>query len=113
MSVNIRKATMTDLEVISCIHASSWKVAYKGIVPQRYLDELKYDFWVDAFQNWISNNLVTAQLIYENEIPVGCIAYGKSRDEKFPEWGEIVSIYVLPEHCSKGYGSKINKICYK
>jgi ribosomal protein S18 acetylase RimI-like enzyme len=110
MSVIIRKATIMDSEVISCIHASSWKATYKGIVPQRYLDELKYNFWVDAFQSWISNNLVTAQLIYENEIPVGCIAYGKSRDERFLEWGEIVSIYLLPEYCSKGYGQRLIKI---
>ena len=104
MTVSIRKATIMDSEVISRIHASSWKAAYKGIVPQRYLDELKDDFWVDAFQSWLSKNLITAKLIYENEIPVGCIAYGKSRDERFSKWGEIVSIYVLPEYCSKGYG---------
>lgn len=110
MNVTIRKATIMDSEVISRIHASSWKAAYKGIVPQRYLDELKYDFWENAFQNWLINNLVTAQLIYENETPVGCIAYGKSRDEKLPEWGEIVSIYVLPEYCRKGYGQRLIKL---
>lgn len=110
MSVNVRKATIMDSEVISRIHASSWKAAYTGIVPQRYLDELKYDFLVDAFQNWISNNQVTAQLIYENEIPVGCIAYGKSRDEKYSKWGEIVSVYVLPEYCNKGYGQRLIEI---
>ncbi|MFZ5643484.1 MAG: GNAT family N-acetyltransferase [Bacillota bacterium] len=105
--MKIRQATNRDTRIISNIHASSWKIAYKDIVPQRYLDELQYDFWVSAFQNWISNNILTAQLIYDNQIPVGCIAYGKSRDKKFSEWGEIVSLYVLPGYFRKGYGQKL------
>ena len=68
MKVKIRQATVRDTKIISNIHASSWKIAYKDIVPQRYLDELKYDFGVPAFQNWINNNILTAQLIYDNEI---------------------------------------------
>lgn len=105
--MKIRQATVRDIKIISSIHASSWKIAYKGIVPQRYLDELRYDFWESAFQNWISNNILTAQLVYDNEIPVGIIAYGKSRDDKFPEWGEIVSVYLLPSYFKKGYGQKM------
>ncbi|HHY74269.1 MAG TPA: GNAT family N-acetyltransferase [Bacillus bacterium] len=107
MNGKIRKATFNDCEVISQIHAISWKSAYKGIIPQRYLDELKNDFWVGAFQNWIGNNILTVQLLYENETLVGCIAYGKARDEEFLDWGEIVSIYVIPDYCKKGYGQKL------
>lgn len=107
MSVKIIEATTEDSEVISKIHAISWKSAYKGIVPQDYLDELKNDFWVNAFHNWISNNLFTALLIYDDEVPVGCIAYGKARDEEFSGWGEIVSIYVLPDYWGKGYGHRL------
>jgi ribosomal protein S18 acetylase RimI-like enzyme len=107
MSVKIIKASTKDSEIISKLHALSWKTAYKGIVPQEYLDEIKYDFWVDAFQNWISNNILTVQLLYRNETPVGCIAYGKARDENFLEWGEIVSIYIHPDYWRRGYGHKL------
>lgn len=107
MNVKIRKATLEDANTISNIYALSWKSAYKGIVPQKYLDELKCTFWVSSFQNWINNNILTAQLIYENELPVGCIAYGKARDGKFAHWGEIISIYLLPGYFRKGYGQKL------
>jgi len=63
MSVKTRMATIIDAEIISNIHASSWKVAYKGIVPQRYLDELRDDFWVQAFRSWLSNDILTTHLI--------------------------------------------------
>jgi len=107
MDVKIRKATLKDVNVISNIYALSWKSAYKGIVPQKYLDVLKCNFWVSSFQNWINNNILTAQLINENEMPVGCVAYGKARDVNFANWGEIVSIYLLPDHFRKGYGQKL------
>ena len=81
----IKQAAIQDAKTISHIHASSWKSAYKGIVPQPYLDQLQKDFWVEAFENWIETNTITALLIYDNDVPVGCIAYGKSRDEKLPK----------------------------
>jgi ribosomal protein S18 acetylase RimI-like enzyme len=107
VEVKIRKATLEDVRTISNIYALSWKSAYKGIVPQKYLDELESNFWVSSFQNWINNNILTAQLIYEDKLPVGCVAYGKARDVKFANWGEIVSIYLLPDHFRKGYGQKL------
>ncbi|MEM1485213.1 GNAT family N-acetyltransferase [Oscillospiraceae bacterium PP1C4] len=103
----IKQATAQDAKTISHIHASSWKAAYRGMIPQQYLDELQDDFWVSAFQSWIDTNPIKALLIYDNELPVGCIVYGKSRDDKLPEWGEIISIYLIPAYLGKGYGYKL------
>ncbi|MCI1930114.1 MAG: GNAT family N-acetyltransferase [Clostridia bacterium] len=108
MNIKIRQADLEDVYTISRIYALSWKSAYKGIVPQKYLDELKYDFWVPSFQKWLNKN-VTAQLIFVNEVPVGCVAYGKARDERFADWGEIVSIYLLPDYYRKGLGQILLK----
>lgn len=110
VKMEIRKATPDDVKDISRIHALSWKSAYKEIVPKAYLDELKEDFWVSAFAAWIKDNVLTAQLIVAEGISVGCVAYGKSRDKCLPNWGEIVSIYLLPEYFGKGYGNKLLEI---
>lgn len=45
--------------------------------------------------------------MYDNELPVGCITYGKSRDDKFPDWGEIIAIYLIREYMGKGYGKSL------
>ncbi|SNS99142.1 Acetyltransferase (GNAT) family protein [Anaerovirgula multivorans] len=105
--MEIRKATLDEVKDISRIHALSWKSAYKGIIPQAYLDELKEDFWVPSFTSWIKDNVLTVQLILDNGHSVGCVAYGKSRDKYLPNWGEIVSIYLLPEYFGRGYGNKL------
>lgn len=107
--MEIKKATLCEVQDISRIHALSWKTAYKNIVPQPYLDNLLLDFWVTAFQTWIQNKTIQVQIIYENGKPIGCAAYGKSRDEKLPDWGEIVSLYLLPEYFGKSYGIELFK----
>ena len=76
-------------------------------MPQTYLDNLKEDFWVKPFFEWIAINTITVQIAYENQDAVGCIAYGKARDEKKNGWGEIISFYLLPEYFSKGIGQNL------
>ncbi|WP_425804852.1 GNAT family N-acetyltransferase [Desulfitobacterium sp. Sab5] len=105
--MEIRKATIEDVKDISRIYALSWKFAYKGIIPQAYLDELDEDHWESAFVDWIKDNVLTAQILFENSEPIGCVAYGKSRDKLLPDCGEIVSLYLLPEYFGKGYGNKL------
>ncbi|RVU54531.1 GNAT family N-acetyltransferase [Anaerosphaera multitolerans] len=105
--MKIRKAAIEDIKDISRIHALSWKFAYRGIIPQTYLDELKEDFWVTPFEIWLNNNILTVLVMIEESSIIGCTAYGKSRDKSLSDWGEIISIYLLPEYYNKGYGSKL------
>lgn len=105
--MEIRKGTLDDVNDISRIHALSWKSAYKGIVPQKYLDELKEDFWVHTFTSWLQDNTVAVMVIIDDERPVGVAVCGRSRDKALPDWGEIVSIYLLPEYINRGYGSSL------
>ncbi|WP_129595891.1 GNAT family N-acetyltransferase [Anaerophilus nitritogenes] len=107
MRIKIKDAKLQDAQTISNIYALSWKAAYQGIIPQRYLDQLKNNFWVEVFQDWISNNIFKVKQIYENNISVGCIVYGKARDAMLPKWGEIVSIYIHPDYFRKSYGQKL------
>lgn len=107
MNVTIRRATAKDVPTISEIYALSWKVAYRGMIPQQYLDDLKLDFWNHKFYDWITNSELRADLLYVDDVPAGCVAYGKARDEQLSNWGEIVSIYFRPEYFRKGYGHKL------
>ncbi|MCB8815976.1 GNAT family N-acetyltransferase [Desulfosporosinus shakirovi] len=107
IKMEIRKATINDVKDISRIYALSWKFAYKGIIPKAFLDELKEDHWELAFIDWIKDKVLNVQILFENGKPIGCVAYGKSRDQSLPNFGEIVSLYLLPEYFGKGYGNKI------
>lgn len=111
--MHIKKATIEDVYDISQIYAASWKVAFDGLVSKNYLENLKDDHWIEAFTTWIGEDILIADLIYDQTKPVGCIAYGKSRDLKLPQYGEIASFYLLPEYFGKGFGNALIKNVFK
>ncbi|WP_294371475.1 GNAT family N-acetyltransferase [uncultured Clostridium sp.] len=106
-NILIRNGQQKDAEILSKIYASSWKHAYRGIVPDEYLKNLKDDFWVEKFKKWIGERILKVKLIYLDDEPAGAISYGKSRDDKFPDYGEIWSFYMKPEYFRKGLGRKL------
>ena len=102
--MKIRKTNSTDnFDEISDIYVRSWKSAYRGIVPQEYLDELTGNKWVGI----LSGNQFDSFVILDNDRYIGTSATCKARDEKMKDWGEIVSLYLLPEYFGKGYAEPL------
>ena len=104
LSMDVRKTNATDdFEAIGNIYASSWKFAYKGIVPQDYLDNLQGTRWSSVLPTSPYDSFV----VLENGVYIGTSSVCSSRDEKMSGWGEIASLYLLPEYFGKGYGKPL------
>lgn len=88
---------------ISHIYEECWKFAYKDIIPQCYLDSIPDGHWVSNLDKEGMNSLI----MIENDIFIGTAGYCKSRFSDFDGFGEIVSIYLLPQYIGKGYGKKL------
>ena len=88
---------------VSAVYEQSWKHAYKGIIPQSYLDSIPAGQWAQGLCSPGRYNL----LALENGRIIGTSSFCKSRWEKFRNYGEIVSIYFLPEYMRKGCGSAL------
>ena len=88
---------------ISKIYERSWKHAYIGIIPQDYLDAIPEGRWVRNLDNsgW------STMVCIENGEYIGTSSFCRSRFEQYPDSGEVISIYFLPEYMGKGYGSKL------
>ena len=100
----IRKVTASDnFETIGEIYASSWKASYRNIIPQDYLDNLKGSRWATR----IAKSQYTAFVVMEGEKYIGTSSISPARDEELQGWGEIISIYVLPEYFGKGYSQPL------
>lgn len=95
-----------DLLAISRIYEESWKAAYKDIVPQSYLDEIPEGKWASNLEQEGVHSLV----LIENDIFIGTSSYSKSRISEFEGYGEIISIYLLPEYIGKGYGKRLLRV---
>lgn len=102
--MDIRLLNVNDnIQEISRIYEQSWKCAYKGIIPQEYLDNISSTNWVGSISRPGRYSLV----VLENGKYIGTSSFGKSRITDLPEYGEIISIYLLPEYMGKGYGEKL------
>ena len=97
----IREINSSDSrEEISNVYEQSWKFAYKGIIPQDYLDSIPNGQWCGALDNPDRYTLI----MLDGDKIIGTSSYCKSRFEDFKDWGEIISIYFLPEYMGRSYG---------
>ena len=100
----IRKITETDDRFqISRIYEESWKYTYRGMVPQDYLDGIQAGAWVKQIDTAGRHTIVAI----ENDRFIGTAAYSASRFPQMSGYGEIISIYLLPEYIGKGYGKPL------
>ena len=96
-----------DPLAISDIYEQSWRYAYRGIVPQAYLDSIPHGRWAAHVQKDGMHSLV---LLEHGQI-IGTASVCRSRWAQYPGYGEIVSIYLLPDAMGKGYGAPLLQSC--
>ena len=96
-----------DYAAVSDIYEQSWRYAYKGIIPQDYLDSIPHGRWLSG----INAKGRTDIGAFEGGRIVGTASFCTSRWDIFPESGEIVSIYLLPEYTGKGIGAQLFEKC--
>jgi GNAT superfamily N-acetyltransferase len=101
----IRPAEPSDAMDVAQVHVRSWQVAYRTLLPDDYLDQLRpedraqrYDFAaVDP------RKPKTIVAIEEGAI-CGFATTAPSRDADLPDYGELYALYVDPEMWGRGMG---------
>lgn len=105
---NIRYAKISDSKILGEIHAKSWKVAYKNIIPDEFLDNISIEDRSKFFEKSLTEGWEEDAIIYKNSLPIGMICIGKCRDIDLDNSsGEIWGIYVLPDYFNLGIGSSL------
>lgn len=89
-----------DRMMVSRIYEESWKHAYRGIIPQAYLDAIPAGRWAESVESPTWKTLVCVE---DGEL-VGTSSFCPSRFEQYRDWGEIVSIYLRPAYMGRGHG---------
>jgi L-amino acid N-acyltransferase YncA len=102
----VRKATVEDASGIAFVHVRSWQVAYRGHMPDEFLDGLDVEKRTNM---WRELTQAPDKIIFVAEGSEGNIegfsALGPSRDaDANPNTAEVSAIYVHPEKWEKGIG---------
>ena len=74
---------------------------------QDYLDSIPTGQWAKNINKIGRNHLV----VIKNGHIIGTASFCKSRWKQYNDYGEIVSIYLLPDYMGKGYGQHLLKRC--
>lgn len=85
-----------DLTAAAQVYTESWKTAYAGILPQRFLDKLSPERWLPVLKADPASSLG----LFEEERLIGTAMINVPR-------AEIVSLYLLPEAKGRGFGKKL------
>jgi GNAT superfamily N-acetyltransferase len=106
MDVDCRPATPADLPAIAEIRVRSWQDAYRGSVPQDYLDRLDPAVELARRRDRPLDGQHVAEL---GGNVVGWLAVGPYRADEGeqvpgPSCGEVGAIYALPEVWGRGVG---------
>jgi ribosomal protein S18 acetylase RimI-like enzyme len=104
-AVNIRQEILSDARAVAEVHVQSWRSAYRGLVPDEYLQARSVDQREAVWHSVIARATPELWVADAQSLIVGWVAFGPSRDEDAaPATGEIEAIYVLPTHWSAGVG---------
>lgn len=105
--ISLRAATADDARLISYINATSWRSAYRWLLTEDFLSRLSNAYWVPSVRAWLSGGQQYGLIAMQDGRPVGCCIYGRGRDAGYDDWGEIVSLYVLPDQLRSGAGGAL------
>jgi len=102
--VSLRDATPADARDIATVHIESWRVGYRGLLPDHVLDELS----VEARQLWWHDTLAvpgrrSTMLATDGETLLGFSAVGPGRDGD-PAVGELYAMYLRSTAWGRGIG---------
>src|SRR3990167_3174155 len=106
----VREAKMRDVENIAKIHVETWQCAYRGQLPDSFLDGLSVKKRQESWMKNLSNPLPKTKVFVgevDNKI-VGFCAIGASRDDDADKTvGELFAIYIDARCMNKGFGSAL------
>jgi len=105
----IRRATPEDAEALAGVHVDSWRVAYRGLVPESHLAKLDKDRRAKRFHDDLAAGIEESYLAEAHGEVLGFLTIGECRDEDLDRrtTGEIWGIYLAPAHWRKGYASAL------
>ena len=101
-----------DAPEASRMHARTWKVSYRGLVPDKLLDELSPARWENGWRRGFES-MDPTRVVHVAEVDgriVGFAGGGRARDGAPPGYvGEVYAIYVDPDRQGQGIGKTLLK----
>lgn len=113
MNYIIRKASMDDVNDIARIHVNSWQEAYKGLMPQRFIESYTFDKRHKLWTNIIERELAAVFVAVSHDECLGFLCVGQLKFMEDTQTYELSSIYINSSYIGVGIGQSLYKECEK
>jgi GNAT superfamily N-acetyltransferase len=103
--VNVRPATAHDAAAIAQLHVDTWRVAYRGLLPEAEVQsvsvEQRRSFWSSALSK---PSLAKVDVAVDDSGIIAFCSYGPTRDQDDDGAAELHAVYVHPDKWRRGAG---------
>lgn len=101
----LRPAEPEDAIAVARVHVRSWQAAYRTLLPDDYLDQLRAEDRAQKYDFSNSDPLKPQTIVaVEDGVIYGFATTAPSREPDLPDHGELYALYVDPEQWRRGIG---------
>ena len=106
--LRLRLAEPSDNLAVAKVHVRSWQAAYRGLLPEEYLDALKPSDRASRYTFGDTSSMAPATTVaMDGQVICGFATTGLSRDSAPSDAGELFALYVDPDWWDHGVGQSL------
>jgi ribosomal protein S18 acetylase RimI-like enzyme len=107
--MKVRPIRPSDVPAVARTVVAAWKVAYRGIVSNAFLDGLDVEETEQVWHEIVEMGDRTNLVVEVDRQAIGFVGFGAARDEDTDpaQVAEVYGIYVHPDHWRTGAGSAL------
>lgn len=98
---------MADAAAIAHVHVATWQTAYRGLLPDDFLDSLTETAYEQRWVRSLSDRAIRVFVAEESGAVVGFASGGRERAGERDFSGELYAVYVLPAAQRHGHGRQL------
>lgn len=109
MDIYIRNAVESDAHTLGSIYSQSYRVAFKGIIPDNILEDIfSPEKRAEGLMKELEFGNPTNVILFDRDKPIGLLTYGRSKDDSVDDDTiEIWRIYLLPSYWGHSLGVEL------
>jgi len=103
----VRPATLDDAAEIARVHVATWRSAYRGLLPDDFLDSLGEASYTERWKRVIGEGSSRVFVVEEPDGIAGFASGGRERAGENGFSGELYALYVLDGAKRRGHGREL------
>src|SRR5882672_307158 len=109
-ALEIRPATLADVDAIAAIHVEAWRETYRGLLPDSLLDQLSIPSRAEQWRRALERDAAITSIFVAapaTSDPIGFVAGGPRRGAATAAAAEVYALYVLQRAQRQGIGRRL------